>query len=100
MIFANSLDQDQAQQNVRPDLDPNCLTLQWYFENANFEKNSRQQKSIYNNPAAKESSQVLAYHMSLTLQSFCRIKKQFCAVTVVKIFRCPYPQIEKVEYSL
>ena len=25
--FANSLDPDQAQQNVGPDLDPNCLTL-------------------------------------------------------------------------
>ena len=24
---ANSLDPDQAQQNVGPDLDPNCLTL-------------------------------------------------------------------------
>ena len=27
IIFANSLDPDQAQQNVGPDLDPNCLTL-------------------------------------------------------------------------
>ena len=27
MIFANSLDPDQARQNVRPDLDPNCSTL-------------------------------------------------------------------------
>ena len=26
ITFANSLDPDQAQQNVRPDLDPNCLT--------------------------------------------------------------------------
>ena len=26
-IFANSLDPDQARQNVGPDLDPNCLTL-------------------------------------------------------------------------
>ena len=25
--FANSLDPDQAQQNVGPDLDPDCLTL-------------------------------------------------------------------------
>ena len=25
--FAYSLDPDQAQQNVGPDLDPNCLTL-------------------------------------------------------------------------
>ena len=27
MIYANSLDPNQAQQNVRPDLDPRCLTL-------------------------------------------------------------------------
>ena len=27
---ANSLDPDQARQNVGPDLDPNCLTLWWY----------------------------------------------------------------------
>ena len=26
ITFANSLDQDQARQNVGPDLDPNCLT--------------------------------------------------------------------------
>ena len=29
-IFANSLDPDQIQQNVWPDLDPNCLTPGWY----------------------------------------------------------------------
>ena len=27
ITFANSLDPDQARQNVGPDLDPNCLTL-------------------------------------------------------------------------
>ena len=27
ITFANSLDTDQAQQNIGPDLDPNCLTL-------------------------------------------------------------------------
>ena len=26
ITFANRLDQDQARQNVGPDLDPNCLT--------------------------------------------------------------------------
>ena len=30
ITFSNSLDPDQARQNVRPDLDPNCLTLLWY----------------------------------------------------------------------
>ena len=27
ITFANSLDPDQDQQNLRPDLDPNCWTL-------------------------------------------------------------------------
>ena len=27
ITFANSMDPDQARQNVGPDLDPNCLTL-------------------------------------------------------------------------
>ena len=27
ITFANSLDPDEARQNVGPDLDPNCLTL-------------------------------------------------------------------------
>ena len=30
IIFANSLDTDQAQLNVGPYLDPNYLTLLWY----------------------------------------------------------------------
>ena len=30
ITFANSLDPDQARQNVGPDLDPNCLTPRWY----------------------------------------------------------------------
>ena len=30
ITFANSLDSDQARQNVGPDLDPNCLKPIWY----------------------------------------------------------------------
>ena len=30
ITFANSLDPDQAQQNVGPDPDQNCLTPEWY----------------------------------------------------------------------
>ena len=29
ITFANSLEPDQAQHNVGPDLDPNCLTPGW-----------------------------------------------------------------------
>ena len=42
LTFANSLDPDQDQQNVGPDLDPNCLTLTVFliecFDKFNFEK--------------------------------------------------------------
>ena len=43
---ANSLDPDQARQNVGPDLDPICLTFRWYscnnfFEKVDFEKNQQ-----------------------------------------------------------
>ena len=37
ITFANSLDPDQARQNVGHDLDPNCLTL-WWFPWNNFSK--------------------------------------------------------------
>ena len=47
-MFANSLDQDQAQQNVRPDLDPIYLTLmvflKEFFEKIDFEKKSADYK--------------------------------------------------------
>ena len=42
--FANSLDPDQTQQNVRSDLDLNYLTLivcKIFFEKVNFEKNQQ-----------------------------------------------------------
>ena len=31
ILLTNSLNPDQARQKVGPDLDPNCLTLWWYF---------------------------------------------------------------------
>ena len=49
ITFANSLDPDQARQNVGPDLDPNCLTLWWYswkicFVNVTLKKKSTDDK--------------------------------------------------------
>ena len=48
MTFANSLDSDQALQNVRPELDPNCLTLmvflKEFFRYVDFEKKSADDK--------------------------------------------------------
>ena len=46
--FANSLDPDQARQNVGPDQDPNCLTLiivlKDFFKKSDFEKNQQTRK--------------------------------------------------------
>ena len=43
--FANGLDPDQDQQNVGPDLDPNCSTLMVFlnavFEKVDFEKKKK-----------------------------------------------------------
>ena len=44
LIFANSLDPDQALQDIGPDLDPNCLLLCWY-SGKNFLKKLILQKS-------------------------------------------------------
>ena len=53
ITFANSLDQDQDQQNVGPDLVPNHLTLivflKVFLEKVNFEKQSAEDfKSMKN----------------------------------------------------
>ena len=57
-MFANSLDPDQALQNIGPDLDPNCLTLmvflKEFFEKVDFKGNHQTTKSIQNYPACKE----------------------------------------------
>ena len=61
ITFANSLDPDQDQQNVGPDLDPNCLCHTHFFEKVNFETVSRRHGKHENYPACKELniSQVL-----------------------------------------
>ena len=56
LTFANSLDPDQARQNIGPDLDRNCLTLRWYSWKNFFRKSwfwtkiSRRQKNMKNYP--------------------------------------------------
>ena len=58
LTFANSLDPDQDQLDIGPDLDPNWLTSERIlFEKANFEKKSADDnKSMKNYPACKELS--------------------------------------------
>ena len=53
ITFANSLNPDQARQNIRPDLDPDCLILWWYvflkdffFETVNLKKNPQTTKKL------------------------------------------------------
>ena len=50
ITFANSMDTDQARQNVCSDLGPNCLTLmvflKEFFEKVDFEKNQQTTKSM------------------------------------------------------
>ena len=58
MTFINSLDPDQARQNVRPDLDTNCLTL-WCHSWKNFWKNRFLKKSADENNTWKISQEVL-----------------------------------------
>ena len=38
ITFANSLDPDQARQNVGPDLDPYCLTFMAFLKGKQFKK--------------------------------------------------------------
>ena len=53
ITFANSLDPDQAWQNVGPDLDPNCLTLCWYSWKMFLEKFIKKKKSTDYKKACK-----------------------------------------------
>ena len=66
LIFANSLDPDQARQNVGPDLDPNCFTLIVFLkevvEKFNFEK-SRQTTKNYEKLPSMQRINLLIAHM-------------------------------------
>ena len=50
-----------CKQNVEPDLDPNCLTLRWYSEKVDFERNQQSIKSMKNYPVDKELSHYLKH---------------------------------------
>ena len=60
--FANSLDLDQARHFVRPDLDPNCLTLiaflKEFFEKVDFEKNQQTTKKHAKLPSRQSVNEV------------------------------------------
>ena len=61
IIFANSLDPDQDQQNVGPDLDPNCLTLMPFLEDflkVDFEKKHQRAKGHIKLPSRQRVKNV------------------------------------------
>ena len=57
ITFANSLDPDQAWQNVRPNQDPNCLALKTknFFEKVDFEKDQQTTEKHAKLPRKRES---------------------------------------------
>ena len=70
MIFAVSFDPDQAQQNVRPDLDPKLVDtlivlLKEVFEKVDFEKNiCREQKTIHEKlPSIQRVKDIKSYYI-------------------------------------
>ena len=62
ITFANSLDPDQALQNVGPDLNPICLTL-------SMKKFCKQQKSMKNSSGGKE---LLSCELLVSADNFCK----------------------------
>ena len=55
ITFANSLDPDQEQQNVGPDLDLNCLCrTHFFFKKLNVKMSADDKENMKNYPACKE----------------------------------------------
>ena len=102
ITFANSLDPDQAWHNVRPDLDPNCLTLWWYSwmivlkklikKKKKKKKKHRWQKSMQNYPACKELRPPLGLPISCLISGEQNNKKPFetnKSCTIVLTLKAP-----------
>ena len=68
MTFANSLDSDQARQNVGPELDPNCLTLmvflKEFFRYVDFEKKSADDKKSVKISQEAESTLIFCIYIN------------------------------------
>ena len=84
LLFVNSLDPYQAQQNVGPDLDPNCLTL-WWHSWKNFLKKLLLKKSGNNKKSWKFFQNALWKDRSKSGQSWIEARwteaslfQQFC----------------------
>ena len=63
ITFANSLDPDQARQNIRPDLDSNCMTLMVFLKDFFVKINLKKKihgKSMQKYPACKELKLILS----------------------------------------
>ena len=92
MTFANSLDLDQEKrQDVGSKVSaPLMAFLKEFFEKVDFEKISRQQKSIQNNPVDKELNCLpfifLFQHFSFMQASVKELLVSFCAPLLTQNF--------------
>ena len=100
ITFANSLDPDQAGQNIGPDLDPNCLTLWCYswkifLGKVNLNKIHRWQKSMQNYPACKELKVLWFRTNEPLLESIIlpTVKNQFNLVALHKMILFFNPEV-------
>ena len=70
IILSNSLDPDQAGQYIRPDLDPNCLTLIVYIQVFFFEKKMKKKNKKKNQQMTKKILKEFSQCKELILNSF------------------------------
>ena len=96
ITFANSFEPDQTRLKVGSDLDPNCLTLRWYFLNRIFSKKliltkiSRRQKSMQNY-LDREKHLCLFIHILFLLNLFPQQRKTPAHFHKYTFFAKPFP---------
>ena len=79
ITFENSLDPDQAQQNVRPDLDPSCLThtlmvfVKNFLEKAGFWKTSADDKKHAKLPSRKSKILLVPLFLPFRTNVLCSV---------------------------
>ena len=83
ITFANSLDPDQARQNVGPDLDPNCLTLMVFLKDF-FEKKSKKKKNLDDKKKKKKKKKKRNMQSYPTCKELRVIPFIICPISIIK----------------
>ena len=87
ITIANSFDPDQARQNVVPNMEPSCLTLNFFLEKVNFEKNQQ---------TAKYPASSLYIYMTLpALNCICRYLPFQTMRTQIRLDKKKEPDLDK-----